>query len=171
MVWTEHGHRAIRIVKVEATHKDALVAIINGTDNLSVEEKGCAGELLDIYLNNPVQCDYNFIVAVDADGRPTGYVCYGPTPLAAGTYDLYWIVVASSARGKGIGGALISRTEEIVRGQGCRMLAAHTSGRDDYEAARAFYAKAGFTEEARIRGFYRQGDDLVVFVKRYQNHP
>lgn len=163
--------RAIRIVKVEATHRDALVAIIGGTDNLSVEERGCAEELLDIYLDNPVQRDYNFIAAVDADGLPMGYACYGPTPLAGGTYDLYWIVVGASGRGKGQGSALVGRTEEIIRGEGARMLIANTSGRDDYAAARAFYAKAGFVEEARIRGFYRQGDDLVVFVKRYQNHP
>ncbi|MBI5236529.1 MAG: GNAT family N-acetyltransferase [Deltaproteobacteria bacterium] len=141
--------------------------MIGATDNLSVEEKACAGELLDIYLNDTAQSDYNFIAAVDLGGRPMGYVCYGPTPLTQGTYDLYWIIVASSARGKGVGGALIGRTEEIVRGRGCRLLVANTSGRDDYRAARAFYAKAGFTEEARIRGFYGQEDDLVVFVKRY----
>ncbi|GMR04899.1 MAG: hypothetical protein BMS9Abin23_0817 [Thermodesulfobacteriota bacterium] len=32
--------------------------------------------------------------------------------------------------------------------------------------ARSFYERAGFNEDARIRGFYRPADDLVVYVKR-----
>lgn len=50
--------------------------------------------------------------------------------------------------------------------EGARVLVAETSGLKTYEAARGFYLRNGFIEEARIREFYKPGDDLVVYVKR-----
>ena len=42
-----------------------------------------------------------------------------------------------------------------------------TASNDSYEATRGFYVRAGFREEARIAGFYKPGDDLIVYVKRF----
>ena len=63
----------------------------------------CALELFDVYLNNAEQKDYQLACAVDAADRPVGYVCYGPTPMTFGTYDLYWIAVDPTWHGRGIG--------------------------------------------------------------------
>lgn len=155
------------IRKVSSSDREAIVSIVDRTANLTEEERICAAELLDIYLNNPLQTDYFFITATDESDCPAGYVCYGKTPLAASVYDLYWIVVDPALRGKGIGKELLKATEGILGGLGARMLVAETSGLPEYEPARAFYLKNGFYEEARIKEFYKPGDDLIMYIKRF----
>jgi GNAT superfamily N-acetyltransferase len=145
--------------------RDVLVSIIERTANLTREEKDCAAELLHIYLTDPGQTDYYFITALK-DGEPAGYACYGGRPLADAVYDLYWIIVDENMKGFGIGRALVDKTEEILGLVGARMLVAETSGLPAYEASRGFYLKCGFAEEARIKDFYKPGDDIVFYVKR-----
>lgn len=154
------------IRKVEPSDREALAGIVNHTENLTQEEKDCAVELLDIYLGNPGQKDYSFLAAMDGAGGIAGYVCYGKTPLTDAVYDLYWIVVASSQRGKGVGRRLLGHTEGVLKKEGARMIVAETSGTPHYEATNLFYLKNGYREEARINGFYKPGDDLIVYVKR-----
>lgn len=154
------------IRKVEPSDREALAGIVNQTENLTQEEKDCALELLDIYLNNLGQRDYSFLAAVDSSGAVAGYVCYGKTPLTDAVYDLYWIVVAPSQRGKGVGRRLLGHTEGVLKEEGARMIVAETSGTPPYEATNLFYLNNGYREEARINGFYKPGDDLIVYVKR-----
>lgn len=157
----------VSVRKMAASDREAVYSIIRNTSNLTGEEKNCATELVDIYLNNPLQTDYYFIAAVDMSDRPVGYVCYGKTPLTDAVYDLYWILVDADSQGRGIGKKMIESTEAILKAEGGRMLVAETSGLPTYEAARTFYAKCGFREEARIKEFYKPGDDLIIYVKRF----
>jgi ribosomal protein S18 acetylase RimI-like enzyme len=124
-----------------------LVSIIEGSENLTREEKDCALELLDIYFN------------------PLGYVCYGKAALASGVYEIYWILVGAGHQRKGIGQRLIRHIESVVKDEGARMLVVETSGQPSYEGVRSFYRSCGYTEEARIRGFFRPGDDKVIYAK------
>ncbi len=155
------------IRKTVSGDRQELAEILDRTANLTGDEKQCAVELLDIYFKDPLQKDYFFMTASDDSGRPVGYVCYGPRPLADAVYDLYWIVVAPDRQKTGVGRRLLEKTVEVLTVSGARMLAAETSGLPEYEAARGFYLRSGFTEEARIREFYRPGDDLVVYIKRF----
>jgi len=145
--------------------RDALLSIIERTENLTGEERGCARELLGVYLDEPGQTDYLFVTALK-DGAPAGYACYGDRSLAQGVFELYWIIVDERMKGSGVGRALAGAVEEILLTQGARMLVAETSSLPAYEAARRFYLKCGFAEEARIIDFYRPGDDIVFYVKR-----
>jgi RimJ/RimL family protein N-acetyltransferase len=43
-----------------------------------------------------------------------------------------------------------------------------TSGLPEFEATRRFYERNGYVREARIRDFYRKGEDKIVFWKRVQ---
>ncbi|MBI5810130.1 MAG: GNAT family N-acetyltransferase [Deltaproteobacteria bacterium] len=153
--------------EVRARDRQGIANVIRGCANLTEEEKDCANELLDIYLGDPEQKDYSFIAAFLESGSPAGYACYGRKALTKGVYDLYWILVDPGQRGKGIGTRLLLRAEEIVRAEGARMMVAETSGLGDYEPARAFYIKNGFREEARIREFYKDHDDMIIYVKRF----
>lgn len=164
------GVGGLRVREAVALDREALVNIIEQTSNINLEEKYCAVELLDIYLNNTSQNDYFFIVATDDSDRPTGYVCYGKTPLTDAVYDLYWILVDEGMRRNGIGRRLLEHTEGILKAQGARLLVAETSGLETYDPARRFYIKNGFSEEARIKEYYKPGDDLVIYVKRLQEH-
>lgn len=124
----------------------------------------CALELVDLALtpNNP---DYSILVA-DRDGSLVGYVCYGPTPMTEGTYDLYWIASDPTVRGQGVGASLIAGMEADMRRRGARVIRVETSATEAYGPTRGFYASMKYTEEARFRDFYKVGDDLIILAKR-----
>ncbi|EPX65039.1 Histone acetyltransferase HPA2 [Cystobacter fuscus DSM 2262] len=124
----------------------------------------CAIELVDLALqpNNP---DYKILVA-DRDGTLVGYVCYGPTPMTEGTYDLYWIASDPEVRGQGVGASLVSGMEADLRRRTARIIRVETSATEAYGPTRGFYASMKYMEEARIRDFYKVGDDLIILTKR-----
>ena len=107
---------------------------------------------------------YHFIVA-QGQGELLGFACYGQRPLTHGTFDLYWIGVDGKLRGRGIGKILLGEVEKRVRASDGRLLIAETEGKPAFNPTRLFYLSAGYTLEARIRDFYKPGDDLVVFTK------
>ncbi|HET9452063.1 MAG TPA: GNAT family N-acetyltransferase [Aggregicoccus sp.] len=124
-------------------------------------------ELVDLALqpNNP---DYAILVADKggAAGGLVGYVCYGPTPMTEGTYDLYWIASDPSVRGQGVGAALVSGMEGDLRRRNARIIRVETSATEAYGPTRGFYAARKYTEESRFRDFYKVGDDLIILAKR-----
>ena len=107
---------------------------------------------------------YEFILATEGD-RLTGYACYGRIPGSEFGWDLYWIAVAPSAQGRGLGAKLIERTERAIRREGGRTLWADTSSGPHYEPTRAFYRARGFTLAADLADFYRPGDGKTIFRK------
>ena len=109
--------------------------------------------------------DYEFTGAFEGE-RLLGYACAGPTPATEGTFDLYWLAVDAAAQGKGIGTALVREVERELRDRGARMLLVETSSRPDYSDTRAFYARCGYTEAARIRDFYAPADDRIMLTTR-----
>ena len=136
------------------------------TSIFSPEEVVCVDELFDEYqAEGSERSGYYFIVEKE-DGRVLGYACYGPRALADRTYDLYWIAVSSASRRGGVGRALLDATEEAIRKLGGRLLIVETSGLPDYASTRAFYLATGYTLEATLKDFYKDGDDLVIFTKR-----
>jgi ribosomal protein S18 acetylase RimI-like enzyme len=141
-----------------AGHREALLALLRSTPEFTADEVAVALELADASIAGSP--DYLSIVDTEGD-RLRGYVCFGPTPMTDGTWDLYWIVV--SDRKKGIGRALVNRMIDEVRRAGGRLVRVETSGQAAYEPTRAFYERSGFETVARIRDFYRPGDDLVVY--------
>ena len=71
-----------------------------------------------------------------------------------------------TGQGTGVGGALVAATERDLATAGGRLLLVETSSLDDFAAARRFYDGLGFTREARLRDFYAEGEDKIVFWKR-----
>jgi len=124
----------------------------------------CALELIDAagQPNNP---DYVVLVAV-REARVVGYVCFGPTPMTSGTYDLYWIASDPAVRGQGVGAALVSAMEGELRRRQGRLIRVETSALEAYGPTRGFYAAMHYKEESRFRDFYKPGEDLVVLAKR-----
>lgn len=110
---------------------------------------------------------YHFLIARQ-NGQAIGWVCYGPRPLTSGTYDLYWIAVEEAWQGHGVGRRLLAEAEDRVRAEGGYLLVIETEGCSEYEPTRYFYTVAGYVLEARIRDFYRPGDDLFIFTKHLQ---
>jgi ribosomal protein S18 acetylase RimI-like enzyme len=80
-------------------------------------------------------------------------------------YDLYWLVVAQDARGRGIGAGLSTAVEEELKQRGARIVRVETSSLEGQGGARRFYEKTGFKLAGAIANFYKEGDDLLVFAK------
>lgn len=124
-----------------------------------------AEELIDSYLMDPFGSGFQILVA-EVDSTVTGYICYGPTPMTEGTWDLYWEAVAPERQGQGIGSALMKSAEkEIVRAKG-RLAIIETSSTPSYEKTRNFHLSHGYEIVARIPDFYAPGDDKLILQKR-----
>lgn len=77
-----------------------------------------AMELIDIVLKDRVQKDYQIKCIVNDQDLAIGYICYGPTPMTQGTFDLYWIAVDSEYQEQGAGSRLLGSLEEGVKARG-----------------------------------------------------
>ncbi|KIG19369.1 D-alanine-D-alanine ligase [Enhygromyxa salina] len=141
---------------------------MRSVDNFGEPELEVALELIDEVLARGEHTSYRVLVAAGAgeDEPILGYVCFGATPMTETTFDLYWIVVAPLARGRGVGRALCDALDLHVRDVGGKNIRVETSSQTEYEAATRLYQRQGFRECGRIADFYREGDDLITFVKR-----
>jgi D-alanine-D-alanine ligase len=147
--------------------KDGLhIHEINAKNTVfSEEEVECVDELWEEYLTQgSVLSGYYFLVDKE-DGQVQGYACFGPRSLTSGTYDLYWIAVDPTNHRGGVGRKLLAASEEAVRTLGGRLIVLETSGLPAYEPTRKFYLATGYTLEATLKDFYKDGDDLVIFTK------
>ena len=150
-----------------------LIDIVSQGAGFRSAEIECAIELLDAALApaEPDQDDegYEARVAVTDESGPgervLGYACFGATPMTEATFDLYWLVVAQDTRGQGIGAGLMAAVEAELKQRGGRIVRVETSSLEGQGGARRFYEKTGFRLAGSIPGFYREGDDLLVFAK------
>ncbi len=136
--------------------------MVHATGFFTDEEVDVAEELVREHLFHGEASGYFFVFAERQDVM-LGYACYGPTPAAEGTYDLYWIAVDPVHRDRGLGKRIVAATVDAVRALGGRLLFAETSGMEKYVPTRRFYERTGFTAEAVLRDFYRPGDDKVIY--------
>ena len=72
-------------------------------------------------------------------------------------------------QGRGLGQALGTCAEVLVRARWGYLILAETSGRPRYARSRAFYRKQGYEAVARIADYYGPADDLIIFAKRWSN--
>ena len=159
-------HPRVHIRPLQPADRPAVAEIVSAVGNFKPMEIDCALELIDIYLHNQEQKDYRVVVAEDSHGKVRGYTCWGPVPLTAGTFDLYWIATHPDAHGLGFGRALMMFVEERAREEKGRLLVLETSSKESYGDTVRFYHRLGYEEASRIRDFYDVGDDKLTFVKR-----
>ena len=174
---------AVRLGRLRRGHRGRLREILDATAVFRPDEVDVALELFDqslleerVPLSPDEQIssagsldqspDYEFVGLFDDADRLIGYACFGPTPGADRTYDLYWIAMHPTLHGHGGGSRLLEEVEERLRARGARLLVVETSSRDDYTRTRRFYEARGYTEAARLREFYAPGDDRVIYTKR-----
>ncbi len=138
--------------------------LLGRIETFTPTEVECALEVIDASLK-PDNRDYDVLVAT-RDDKVVGYICYGPTPMTEGTFDLYWIASDPEVRGQGVGAALVSAMEGDLRRRSARLLRVETSATEAYGPTHGFYASMKYTEEARFRDFYKPGDDLIILAKR-----
>jgi len=101
----------------------------------------------------------------DNENELVGVAYVAPERMTEGTWNLYLIAIHPNYQRQGRGAALLSHIEQMLAERDERVLLVETSGLKDFEYVRAFYRKSGYDEEARIREFYKAGDDKIIFRK------
>jgi len=155
----------IEIGATRADEGEQIVGVTREAQVFSAEEIAAVQELVDDYVTNGDASTYRFS-SYRLDGRVVGYTCYGKRSLTDSTFDLYWICSAPSAQRKGVGHALLQRTEQEIRAMGGRLVIVETSSLPEYEPAWRFYDSHGYRRQAIIEDFYAEGDGLVLYSKK-----
>ncbi|MBU4199320.1 MAG: GNAT family N-acetyltransferase [Verrucomicrobia bacterium] len=158
----------MNIRPMESKDRETVLKLIHETGMFTEEEELVAAELIDTYLTQPHQEDYDIDVVESDAGTAEGYVCYGPAPMTEGTVDLYWIAVHPGRHKQGYGKALVTHVETITRRNKGRMIIIETSSKEKYTPTRQFYLRMGYQEISRLRDYYRPGDDQVIYCKYFQ---
>ena len=123
--------------------------------SLPWSEKSVAGE-----LDNPLSV---WLVAMEGESL-AGYV--GSQTVMDET-DMMNLAVAPRFRRQGVGEALVNALEASLKDLGSRCLTLEV--RDSNVAARALYAKLGFAEIGRRRGYYRDPrEDALILRKEWE---
>jgi ribosomal protein S18 acetylase RimI-like enzyme len=154
----------LKLRPLTRTDKPAIMQILKETPEFTSAEIAVAEEVIDSYLRDPKGSEY-YTLAAGVNSSVVGYVCYGPTPLTQGTWDIYWLAVSPKSQGQGIGKSLLAAAEEHIKKARGRMAVIETSSTPHYEKTRQFYRSQGYELAARIVDFYAPGDDKLILRK------
>lgn len=153
----------MKLTAIQAEDRDELARLLGQIEQFREDEVAVALELVDAAIGDPTS-GYHAIVA--RTDRLAGYICFGPTPMTAATWDLYWIAVSPALQGQGVGRALYGAFVAFLRAQGGRQVRIETSSKESYAATGGFYERLGFEIAGRLRDFYAEGDDLLIFYRQ-----
>jgi ribosomal protein S18 acetylase RimI-like enzyme len=158
----------IEVRPMIARDKSAIIDMLRDMPEFKPPEVVVAEEVLDDYLRDSTRSGYHVFIA-EIDSLVVGYICYGPTPLTEGTWDIYWLAVAPTQQSRGIGKSLLSFAEANIKETMGRIILIETSSRPEYEATARFYRTQGYELTCRIADFYTPGDDKLILIKRLVN--
>jgi ribosomal protein S18 acetylase RimI-like enzyme len=122
-------------------------------------------EMLDDMIADYFNGNPGAEIWLTAGDSPVAIVYCAPETLTQGTWNMLLLAVHPDAQRQGVGRRVARHLEDLLAGSGERMLLVETSGLPEFEATRAFYRACGYAEEARIRDYYQQGEDKIVFRK------
>jgi ribosomal protein S18 acetylase RimI-like enzyme len=145
--------------------RSSVMAMLRDTPEFKDFEVDVAAELIDAYLDQGLSSGY-FTLVAEVEGRVAGYVCYGPTPLTTGTWDVYWMAVSRGEQRHGVGKALLAAAETEIQSRRGRLILIETSSKPNYVKAQSFYGREGYEMISRIYDFYEPGDDKLTYLKR-----
>lgn len=160
---------AIRFARPEDT--PGLMAVVRAIGLFPPQEVDEVAGMVADYFAGRLGDDHVWLIDQDAAGRLVGVAYYAPERMTSGTWNLYLIAVHPDCQGQGRGAALLRHVEQALAARGERVLLVETSGLPSFAPQRAFYAGCGFDEEARIREFYKAGDDKIIFRKALSSPP
>ena len=150
-------------IEIRATEPADVQALQTVLDETGLFRSEMLPEILSGFLGDAPAEDVWLTCRLD--GQPVGF-CYAvPEQLADGTWNMLALAIRPLHQARGLGAALVASLEGVLRDRGQRILIVDTSGTDGFALTRRFYEKNGYNEEARIRDFWAEGDDKVVFWK------
>lgn len=141
----------------------ALIALAEATGLFEANQLDEVREMLADYFTTNSDSDRFWIT--DDDGGPVGVAYCELEPMTDRTWNLQLIAILPDRQGQGRGATLLRYIEQTLMARGGRVLLVETSGVPKFDRVRSFYRKCGYDEEARIRDFYKAGDDKIVYRK------
>lgn len=141
----------------------ALIALVEATGLFQSHETEELTQMLSEHFDD--ETDRQDFWLTDDDDGLMGVVYVAPERMTEGTWNLYLLAVHPDHQRQGHGAALLAHIEQMLARRGERILLVETSGLESFEYVRAFYRRSGYNEEARIREFYKAGDDKIIFRK------
>ncbi len=141
----------------------ALIAVAAASGLFEPSQTEELAEMLNQYFSGENQSPEFWLT--DDDNEPVGMAYAAPERMTEGTWNLYLLAVHPNYQKQGRGKALMNHVEQMLIERGQRVLLVETSGTEDFDYVRAFYRKSGYQEEARIREFYADGVDKIIFRK------
>lgn len=143
--------------------RDDLLALRTILDRTGLFPSDLLADMAEPWLRG--DAPHHWLVAC-WDGEVAGFAYAEPERMTEGTHNLLAIAVEPDLQRTGIGKRLVAGLATRLRSEGGRILLVETSSLDEYAATRGFYADLGFVPEARIRDFYRDGEDKITFWTR-----
>jgi ribosomal protein S18 acetylase RimI-like enzyme len=140
----------------------AVVALAVASDLFPPEEAGVVETLIAGFFDGRAEEGHTCLVD-EEDGALRAVAYYEPVTATDRAWELLMIGVRRDLHRTGLGGRLLHRVEDDLRDRGQRLLLVETSADPAFDRARAFYAALGYDEEARVRDYYADGDDMVLF--------
>lgn len=152
---------SVRVRGVLRADLPAMEAILDAT---ALFPSALLADMVAPLFDDP-SCRHLWLVA-EREGAVVAFAYCEPERMTVGTWNLLAIAVLPSLQRRGIGALLIRRIERLLADGNERILLVETLGTPDFASTRLFYRTEGYTEEARIRDYYEDGGDKVVFRKR-----
>ena len=153
----------IRATTAEDKNAISELAAANGFEP---EEIKIVNKTLAAYLSGDSEALW--LSAIAPDDELVGILYCTPEAMTNGTWNILMILVLPNYQQQGYGKALMTHIETALVERDARLIIVETSSTEDFEGARAFYPKCGYSIQARIPDFYDAGNDKLVFGKTLQ---
>lgn len=150
--------------KVRAVTKSEIDGLKKVVDSCGLFPSEYLDEMISDYFNNPETQDIWFTYIDDNIPIAIGYCV--PEKFTDGTYNLLAIGVSRDSQRKGVASEMMNYIEQLLKQKDGRILIVETSSDDAQIGARKFYKQIGYTQEAVIRDFWKDGEGKIVFWKK-----
>jgi ribosomal protein S18 acetylase RimI-like enzyme len=159
-----HTHLEFEMIRsIIPADTAALLTLAEASGLFEPEQVGELSEMLADYFDNDDNSDRFWLT--DDNSGVLGVAYCELERMTEGTWNLQLLAIAPDRQGQGRGKQLLHEVEEAVTERSGRVLLVETSGMPEFDRVRSFYDRCGYEAEARIRDFYKAGDDKIVYRK------
>lgn len=158
-------------MKIREMRERDLEAVLDVVESHDEEDAQAAQEyfeeLFDLDDEEREEVGDQHFVALDDAGEVIGVGgAMEDNEEGYGIWWLGWFYVHPDHQHQGVGAALLERSLAWAREHEGRKMYVDVSSLPEYENARRFYAKHGFSEEGRLKDYYDEGEDCLLLGRR-----